>query len=61
MYEPSQKLTRMQALKSYTLDTAFGAFHEDIKGSAEVGKYSYFAIFDLDFIQFPEEQILNSV
>ena len=29
-YEPDQKMTRAQALKSYTLDAAYGAFEEDI-------------------------------
>ena len=59
-YEPDQKMTRAQALKSYTLNAAFGAFEEDIKGSIEVGKYADFAIFDLDFMKVSEEQILNT-
>lgn len=59
-YEPDQKMTRAQALKSYTLNAAFGAFEEDIKGSIEVGKYADFAIFDLDFMKVPEKQILNT-
>ncbi len=59
-YEPSQKMTRDQALKSYTLNSAFGAFEEDIKGSIEVGKYADFAIFDSDFMKVKEGQILNT-
>lgn len=57
-YEPSQKMTRIQALKSYTIDAAFGAFEEDIKGSIEIGKYADFAIFSYDFMKVPEKQIL---
>ena len=29
-YEPEQKMTREQALKSYTFDAAYGAFEEKI-------------------------------
>ncbi len=32
------KMSREQALRSYTIDAAYGAFEEDIKGSLEVGK-----------------------
>jgi predicted amidohydrolase YtcJ len=56
-YEPDQKMTRAEALKSYTLNAAFGAFEEDIKGSIDIGKYADFAIFDKDFMEVPEEQI----
>jgi hypothetical protein len=43
-YEPTQKMTREQALRFYTLDAAFGAFEEDIKGSIQVGKLADFTI-----------------
>ena len=59
-YEADQKMTRDQALKSYTLNAAFGAFEEDVKGSLEVGKYADFAIFDEDFMAIPEDQILQT-
>ncbi|NJN27363.1 MAG: amidohydrolase [Cyclobacteriaceae bacterium] len=56
-YEPSQKMTREQALRSYTLDAAFGAFEENIKGSLEPGKYADFVLFDQDFMQIEEDNI----
>jgi predicted amidohydrolase YtcJ len=59
-YEPEQKMTREQALKSYTLDAAFGAFEEDIKGSIEVGKLADFTIFDKDIMSIPENEILET-
>ena len=31
-------MSREQALRSYTIDAAYGAFEEDIKGSLEAGK-----------------------
>ena len=57
-YEPSQKLTRMEALRTYTRDAAYGAFEEDIKGSIEVGKLADFTILSGDLVTVPEDQLL---
>lgn len=59
-YEPAQKMTRGQALKSYTLDAAYGAFEEDIKGSIEVGKLADFTIYNQDLMSVPEDRILDT-
>lgn len=59
-FEPDQKMTREQALKSYTLDAAFGAFEEDIKGSIEVGKLADFTVFSQDIMEIPEQEIINT-
>lgn len=59
-YEPAQKMTRQQALRSYTLDAAYGAFEENIKGSIEVGKLADFTVFDKDIMTIPEEEILTT-
>jgi len=59
-YEPEQKMTRVQALKSYTLDAAFGAFEEDIKGSISVGKLADFTIYDQDLMTIDENEILDT-
>jgi predicted amidohydrolase YtcJ len=59
-YEPDQKMTRAQALKSYTLDAAFGAFEEDIKGSISAGKLADFTIYNQDLMTVAEDDILNT-
>jgi predicted amidohydrolase YtcJ len=59
-YEPEQKMTRAQALKSYTLDAAFGAFEEDIKGSISIGKLADFTIYNQDLMTVEEHEILNT-
>lgn len=59
-YEPEQKMTRAQALKSYTLDAAYGAFEENIKGSIAVGKLADFTIFDQDLMTVAEDKILDT-
>ncbi|MEO7991952.1 MAG: amidohydrolase [Chryseolinea sp.] len=57
-YEPEEKMTRVQALRSYTLDAAYGAFEEKIKGSIEVGKLADFTVFTKDIMKATEEEIL---
>lgn len=59
-YEPDQKMTRAQALKSYTLDAAYGAFEEDIKGSISAGKLADFTIYNQDIMTVSEDEILNT-
>lgn len=59
-FEPEEKMTREQALRSYTLDAAYGAFEENIKGSIEVGKLADFTIFSADIMNAPENEILGT-
>ncbi len=59
-FEPSQKLTRAEALRSYTLDAAYGAFEEDIKGSIEPGKLADFTVFDQDIMTVDEDELLST-
>ena len=59
-YEPEEKMTREQALRSYTLDAAYGAFEENVKGSLEPGKLADFTIFSQDIMTIPEDQILKT-
>jgi predicted amidohydrolase YtcJ len=41
---PQEKITIEEAIKAYTLNTAYAGFEEDIKGSLEVGKLADFVI-----------------
>ncbi|SHO61391.1 amidohydrolase [Algoriphagus zhangzhouensis] len=59
-YEASQKMTREEALKSYTLDGAFAEFEEDFKGSIEVGKVADFTVYDKNIMEIPEDEILDT-
>jgi predicted amidohydrolase YtcJ len=59
-YEPAEKMTREQALVSYTRDAAYGAFEENIKGSIEKGKLADFTVFSKDIMAVPEMEILNT-
>ena len=57
-FYPEQAMSRVEALRSYTLDAAYGAFEEDIKGSIKVGKLADFTILDRDILTVPEGDIL---
>ena len=59
-FEPEEKMTRQQALRSYTLDAAYGAFQEEVLGSIEEGKFADFTIFSKDIMSIPEEEILQT-
>ena len=59
-YEPEEKMTRSQALKSYTLDAAYGAFEENIKGSIAAGKLADFTIFSKDIMTVSDNEILST-
>jgi predicted amidohydrolase YtcJ len=59
-YEPDEKMTRNQALRSYTLDAAYGAFEENLKGSLAPGKLADFTIFSNDLMTIPDNQILST-
>lgn len=59
-YEPKERMTRKQALRSYTLDAAYGEFEENFKGSIEVGKAADFTVFSQDIMEIDEADILNT-
>jgi predicted amidohydrolase YtcJ len=59
-FEADEKMTRQQALRSYTIDAAFGEFAEEVKGSIEVGKYADFTVFSQDIMTVEEDKILQT-
>lgn len=54
---PENKMTREEALKSFTTWAAFGQFEEKIKGSLETGKLADFVVLDRDPMKCPEKEI----
>jgi predicted amidohydrolase YtcJ len=57
VFVPAQRLTRMEALKSYTLNGAYGAFQEKELGSISVGKLADITVLSKDIMTIPEAQI----
>jgi len=57
---PEQKVTVEQALQAYTIDAAYAAFEEDIKGSLEVGKLADFVVLNEDITKIEPAKIKDS-
>ncbi len=57
-YEPAQKMTREEALRSYTTWPAYGAFLEEKMGSIEPGKYADLVVLDKDLLSVDEKELL---
>ena len=54
---PEQRMTREEALYSYTLGNAYAAFEEENKGSLEVGKLADIVVLSNDLLTCPAEKI----
>jgi hypothetical protein len=57
VFYPDQRMTREEALRSYTLDAAYGMFAEDQIGSLAVGKLADIAVLSQDILRVPEARI----
>jgi predicted amidohydrolase YtcJ len=60
LFYPEQKMTREEALKAYTLNGAYAAFEEGVKGSISPGKYADIVVLSKDIMSVPEEEILEA-
>ena len=56
-FYPKHVMTREEALQSYTINNAFAAFEEDIKGSLTPGKYADVVILSQDLLTIDEDKI----
>ena len=54
---PAQKMTRMEALKSYTLNNAYAAFEEALKGTLTPGKLADIAVLDRDILTVSDDEL----
>jgi len=57
IFYPEECLTREEALRSYTLNNAFAAFEDHLKGSLEPGKLADITVLSDDILALPAEQI----
>lgn len=57
VFLPDQRMTREQALASYTLNPAYAAFEDDLKGTLSPGKLADITILSRDIMSIPEEEI----
>ena len=59
-FYPEEKMTRMEALKSYTTNGAYAAFEENIKGKLKPGMLADITVLSNDLLTVPDDQILNT-
>ncbi len=57
-WRPQDRMTRQQALRGFTLDAAYAAFQEKIKGSLEVGKLADFVVLSQDIMKIEPRYVL---
>ena len=57
VFYPDQRMSRLEALESYTINAAYGAFEEDVKGSLVQGKLADLVILSANILTVPEEEI----
>ncbi|HWP38775.1 MAG TPA: amidohydrolase [Gemmatimonadales bacterium] len=56
-FYPEQRMTRQEALRSYTLAAAYSAFEEGIKGSLTPGKLADVTVLSKDIMTIPDAEI----
>lgn len=54
---PEQRLSLVEALRSFTVDAAYGAFQEDKMGTLAPGSWADFILVDRDIFTIPAEQL----
>ncbi|MGZ8424837.1 MAG: amidohydrolase [Candidatus Binatia bacterium] len=57
--DPGQNVSRAEALRLYTIGSAWMTADDGRKGSIEVGKFADLAVLNDDYLTVPEEQIRN--
>lgn len=57
---PAQRMSRMEALLSFTKHAAYAAFEEDRKGTLAVGKLADVTVLSKDISSVPEEELLGA-
>jgi predicted amidohydrolase YtcJ len=57
VFFPNQRMTRMEALRSYTINAAYAGFEETIKGSLSPGKLADITVLSKDIMTVPDDQI----
>jgi predicted amidohydrolase YtcJ len=56
-FVPEQRMTRDEALRSYTMSNAYAAFEERLKGSITPGKLADLVVLSKDIMRVPEDEI----
>lgn len=61
VFQPEQRMTREQALATYTVNAAYAGFEEDLKGTLSPGKLADITVLSRDIMTIPDDEILETV
>ncbi len=56
----NQKMTRLEALKSYTINSAYATFEENLKGTIKIGKLADLVVLSNDLLKCSDDEIQNT-
>jgi hypothetical protein len=57
VFYAGQTMTRLEALRAYTINNAFAAFEDNIKGTLSIGKLADITVLTRDITRVPDEEI----
>jgi predicted amidohydrolase YtcJ len=57
---PAERMSRMEALRSYTVENAYAAFEENLKGRLKPGMLADITVLSKDILTIPDEEILTT-
>jgi len=60
LFFPAQRMTRLEGLRSYTVEPAYAAFEENLKGRLKVGMLGDITVLSQDLLTVPEQEILKT-
>jgi predicted amidohydrolase YtcJ len=59
-FYPDQKMSRMEALRSYTVEPAYAAFEENLKGRLKTGMLGDITVLSQDILTVPEDDLMKT-
>ncbi|HEY2433386.1 MAG TPA: amidohydrolase [Vicinamibacterales bacterium] len=57
VFYPDQRMSRLEALRSYTINGAYAGFEEANRGSLKLGKYADITVLSKNILEVPEDEI----
>jgi predicted amidohydrolase YtcJ len=60
VFYADQRMSRLEALKSYTISGAYAAFEEQSRGTLKPGKYADMVVLSKDILTIPEDEISSA-
>lgn len=59
-FYPDQRMSRIEGLKAYTINNAYGGFEDDVKGTLSIGKLGDVVVLSNDILTVPDEALLET-